>query len=46
MILFDFFRPERNKKKLEELKKTLQINPEYYKELKTLKLKRDANPYM
>jgi hypothetical protein len=46
MTLFDIFRPERSKKKLEELKVTLKFNPEYYKELKTLKLKRDANPFI
>ncbi|MFX0080595.1 MAG: hypothetical protein ACFE94_02480 [Candidatus Hodarchaeota archaeon] len=45
MSLFNIFRPEKGKKKLEELKVTLQINPEYYKELKMLRLKRDANPY-
>jgi hypothetical protein len=46
MSLLDIFRPGKSKRKLEELKVILQFNPEYYKELRALKLKRDANPYM
>jgi len=44
MSLFDIFRPERDKKRLEELKILLQINPQYFKELKRIKLKKDSIP--
>jgi len=45
MSLFDIFKPEKSKKKLEELKLTLQLNPLYFKEMEALKLKRDLKAY-
>jgi hypothetical protein len=42
MSLFNAFRPERNKQKLDELKVTLQFNPEYFKEVEKIKVKRDG----
>ena len=42
MSLFDIFRPEKAKKKLEELKISLQLNPQYFKELERIKLEREA----
>lgn len=46
MSLFDIFKPEKSKKKLEELKLTLQFNPLYFKEMEALKLKRDLKAYV
>ena len=46
MSLFDIFRPERSKRKIEELKQTLQLNPEYFKEVKRIKLKKNAQAYL
>jgi hypothetical protein len=43
MSLFNIFRAEKIKRKLEELEKTLLLNPEYFKEVKALKLKRDLS---
>ncbi len=40
MSLFGIFRPEKNKRKVEELKQALQFNPEYFKELERIKLNR------
>jgi len=45
MSLFDIFKPEVSKKKLEELKLTLQFNPLYFKEIEALKLKRDLKAF-
>ena len=42
MSLFDIFRPEKRKKKLDELKVLLQLNPQYFKEVERIKLKRDT----
>jgi hypothetical protein len=44
MSLFDIFRQESDKKRLDELKILLQINPQYFKELKRIKLKKDSIP--
>ncbi|MFX1280573.1 MAG: hypothetical protein ACFFA3_14445 [Promethearchaeota archaeon] len=44
MSLIDIFRPEKNKKRLEELKVTLQLNPQYFNEVKRIKLERDLAP--
>jgi len=46
MSLFNIFNPERSKRKLEELKELLQFNPQYFKEIEALKLKRDLKAYM
>jgi hypothetical protein len=40
MSLIDIFNPERSKKRLKELKKVLQLNPNYFKEAEELKLER------
>jgi len=45
MSLFDIFKPEKSKRKMEELKLTLQFNPLYFKEMEALKLKRDLKAY-
>ena len=39
-------KPEKNKRKLEELKQSLQFNPLYFREMEALKLKRELNSYM
>lgn len=44
MSLIDIFRPEKNKKRLEELKVALQLNPNFFREVKRIKLERDAAP--
>ena len=46
MSLFDIFNPKKSKKKLEDLKLTLQFNPLYFKEMEALKLKRDLKAYV
>jgi len=46
MSLFDILRPERGKKKLEELKILLQLNPEYFQDLKKIKLEREVKGYI
>lgn len=46
MSLFDIFRPEKSKRKIEELKQTLQLNPQYFKELEMIKLKKEAKSFM
>ncbi|MBA7644592.1 hypothetical protein ES703_52336 [subsurface metagenome] len=46
MSLFDIFKPEKSKRKMEELKLTLQFNPLYFKEMEALKLKRDLKAYV
>ncbi|MFW9876081.1 MAG: hypothetical protein ACFFG0_23505 [Candidatus Thorarchaeota archaeon] len=46
MLLFDIFRPERGKKRKEELKILLQLNPQYFKALKKIKLERDTKGYI
>jgi len=43
MSLLDVFRQD--KQKINELKIALQLNPEYYKEIERIKLKRDASPF-
>ena len=40
------FRPEKSKRKLEELKQTLQFNPQYFKDLEMIKLKKEAKTFM
>ncbi|MFX1374741.1 MAG: hypothetical protein ACFFA0_02910 [Promethearchaeota archaeon] len=44
MSIFDFFKPEKSKKKLEELKILLQLNPQHFKEVKRIKLKKGSAP--
>lgn len=46
MSLFNIFKPEKSKKKLEELKLTLQFNPLYFKEIEAIKLKKDLKTYV
>ena len=46
MSLFDIFRPEKSKRKMEELKQTLQLNPEYFKEIERIKLNKQARAYL
>ncbi|MBY8989227.1 MAG: hypothetical protein KGD58_00605 [Candidatus Lokiarchaeota archaeon] len=46
MSLFNIFRPERSKRKVEELKQTLQLNPQYFKDLEMIKLKKQAKAFM
>ncbi|MHA2037699.1 MAG: hypothetical protein ACW98X_14775 [Promethearchaeota archaeon] len=46
MSLFNIFNPEKNKEKLEELKKVLQFNPNYFTEMERIKLKRELESYM
>jgi len=46
MSLFNIFKPEKSKRKLEELKDLLQFNPQYYKEIEAIKLKRVLKAYM
>ena len=46
MSLFNIFKPEKSKRKLEELKEVLQFNPQYYKEIEAIKLKRVLKAYM
>lgn len=41
MSLFDIFNMERRKRSFEELKKKLQLNPDYIREAKALKLERE-----
>ncbi|MFW9825734.1 MAG: hypothetical protein ACFFE4_22520 [Candidatus Thorarchaeota archaeon] len=43
MSLFDMFKPDRSKNKLEELKMRLQFNPNYFQERAALKLERELN---
>jgi len=46
MSLFDIFKPEKSKRKLEGLKESLQFNPHYFKEIEAIKLKRDLKAYI
>lgn len=46
MSLFEIFRAEKAKKKLEELKILLQLNPQYFKAIEKIKLERDAKAYI
>ena len=46
MSLFNIFKSEKSKRKLEELKQLLQLNPHYFKEMEALKLKRQLKIYM
>ncbi len=41
LSLFDIFNSKRGKKNLKELKVTLQLNPDYFKEVKKIKLVRE-----
>ncbi|KKK46036.1 hypothetical protein LCGC14_0512500 [marine sediment metagenome] len=41
LSLFDIFNPKRSKKSLKELKETLQLNPDYFKEVEKIKLERE-----
>ncbi|MFX0141632.1 MAG: hypothetical protein ACFFDN_48795 [Candidatus Hodarchaeota archaeon] len=46
MSLFDIFKPRRNERKWEELKLTLQFNPNYFQELEALKLQKELKTYI
>lgn len=46
MSLFNFFNPEKSKKKLEELKQLLQFNPNYFEDMKAIKIKRELKAYL
>ncbi|MHA2393691.1 MAG: hypothetical protein ACXAEX_17270 [Promethearchaeota archaeon] len=46
MSLFNIFRPEKSKEKLKELQVKLLFNPNYFGELKMLKLKKELGAYM
>ncbi len=46
MSLFEIFRAEKDKKKLEQLKILLQLNPQYFKALKKIKLEKDTKTYI
>jgi hypothetical protein len=46
MSFFNISRPGRTKRKLEELEKRLLLNPEYFKEVKALRLQRDIDACM
>ena len=46
MSLFDIFKLEGSKRKWEELKLTLQLNPNYFQELEAYKLKKELKAYI
>ncbi|MFX1280572.1 MAG: hypothetical protein ACFFA3_14440 [Promethearchaeota archaeon] len=46
MSLLEIFKPERRRKRLEELKILFQLNPEYYKYEKKLKLEKEVKAYI
>jgi len=46
MSLFSKLSPEIRKRKLEELKVTLQLNPRYFEDMNIYKINRDAKAYI
>lgn len=46
MSLFNIFKPEISKRKQEELKLKLQLNPNYFQELEAFKLKKELKVYI
>ncbi|MFX1344433.1 MAG: hypothetical protein ACFFAI_04955 [Promethearchaeota archaeon] len=46
MSIFEIFRAEKDKKKLEELKVLYQLNPQYFKAIKKIKLEKDTKAYI